>query len=99
MKLIGETLNCEVLLLLFTQNQPSELVITIDEESAQYLGGAFGSLKGEDILPLPAPPEEFLFLRHIKTKSEDGNHLSITNCNQAYFAKLARRGLQEESGD
>jgi len=26
-------------------------------------------------------------------------HLSITNCNRAWFAKLATRGFQEESGD
>ena len=28
-------------------------------------------------------------------KSEDNDHLLITNCNQACFAKLAPRGLQE----
>ena len=28
-------------------------------------------------------------------KSEDNDHLSITNCNRACFAKLAPRGLQE----
>ena len=47
-------------------------------------------------LPLPASDEGFLFQRHIKTKSQDDNHLSITDCNQAYFAKLAPCGLQEE---
>jgi len=35
--------------------------------------------------------------RHVETKSEDGNHLSITNCNRACCAKSAPRGLQGET--
>jgi len=34
--------------------------------------------------------------KDIKTKSEDGNHLSNTNRNRARFAKLAPCGLQDE---
>jgi hypothetical protein len=53
------------------------------------------NIKPADSLPLPAPAEEIPFQRHIETKSEDGNHLSITNCNRARFAKLAPCGFQE----
>jgi hypothetical protein len=55
------------------------------------------NIKPADILQLPAPTEEIPFQRHIETKSEDGNYLSITNCNRARFAKLAPHGLLEGS--
>ena len=48
-----------------------------------------------DFLPLPASAEGFLFQSHIKTKSEDDDHLSITNCNLARLAKLTARWFQE----
>ena len=64
--------------------------------TAQKFGGRFAPLRGENILPLPAPVEAFPFQRHIKTKSGHGNYVSITDCNRASFAKLAPRGFHEE---
>jgi hypothetical protein len=41
--------------------------------------GCSQTLKSADFLPLLAPAKGFPFQRHIETKSEDGNQLSITN--------------------
>lgn len=47
-------------------------------------------------LPLPAPAEGFLFQRHIKTKSENGTILSITNYHRIEHALLKWRLMEEE---
>ena len=51
---------------------------------------------GEKIHYSRSPEQGLTYRDYIKTKSEDGNHLLITHCNRACFAKSAPRGFRED---